>query len=176
MPLLAEIDPEFLSWITEHLEILKLPQVESLVRFMAGERSLNVCTVNKMCIPVRDVWGEFFRQLKGRMALPRGGVNGAGKMQIHFEVPMVDKATAEIMFKDWPVKADETNPCWEAVTMQQAAQCLQFQHSQWSSIWGYANARPVKASASAEAAHCLVLAAPPLTVRLRTTGEGLTIL
>ena len=53
---------------------------------------------------------------------------------------------------------------------------LQFEKSSWASSWGYGNARPLKAVATAAEAHCILLAVPPFTIRLRTTGEGLRIL
>ena len=46
------------------------------------------------------VWGEFFRQLKNLMKMPRGGANGGGGMQTTFDVPMLMPEQAGAMFAD----------------------------------------------------------------------------
>ena len=127
-----------------------------------------------MQVSTELVWGEFYRLLRGRMKMPRGGATGGGSMQTMFEIPMVTEVAAQSMFAAWPTKADEADPCWELATMQQCASGLAFEQSAWTKDWGHGNARPMFISSTEATA--VLLAAPPITARLRKTTEKLNVL
>ena len=66
--------------------------------------------------------------------------------------------------------------CWELSTMPRCSQHLAFQEHQHSQAWGVGSARPIKIG-SERLASCIVLVAPPVTIRVRkTTIEGTNIL
>ena len=96
-------------------------------------------------------------------------------MQTAFEIPMITKEAALLMFANWPTKEGETDLCWELSTMAQCKIFLSFHTSASAKEWGHGNAHPMYVAASSTAS-CLLLAAPPFTVRLRKSTEGLEIL
>ena len=166
-----------MDWVKKNLRILREPVVTTLLNFVATKmpsQSSQEATPQAFHVPLDSVWGEFHRLLRGRMKMPRGGPNGGGSMQTNFDMPMVTERMAELMFGQWPSKVGETDPCWELSTMAQCETYLAFHESVWAAAWGYANVRPIQIASSE--ASCVLLAAPPFTVRLRETSEGLKIL
>ena len=171
-----------MAWLQQNQAVVAIPAVMNLLQFIAQQQAARTpdpdpgqeMSPPAMRIPVEEVWGEFCRLLRARMKLPRGGANGGGSMQTLFEIPMVTKATAEVLFADWPKRAGEKDPCWELSTMAQCETLLAFQSNRWCSTWGWGNARPLAPNGALTS--CVLLAAPPITVRLRSTTEGLRVL
>ena len=60
--------------------------------------------------------------------------------------------------------------------MEQCASLLALEKSRWTKAWGYGNARPMSPAGSGTPATAVLLAAPPFTICLRTTSEGLRVL
>ena len=139
-----------MAWLQQNQAVVAIPAVMNLLQFIAQQQAARTpdpdpgqeMSPPAMRIPVEEVWGEFCRLLRARMKLPRGGANGGGSMQTLFEISMVTKATAEVLFADWPKRAGEKDPCWELSTMAQCETLLAFQSNRWSSTWGWGNARP----------------------------------
>ena len=166
-----------INWLRQNIGIIRIPEVSALLDMLAAGATAALRPVSQvphMSIPLSDVWAEFFRQMKSHMKTPRGGLAGGGSQQTTFEMPMVTKEGAEAMFGTWPKKLGETDPCWELKTMTECDSYLAFQDSHTARAWGLGNCRPL--SVGGGAASCLLLAAPPFTVRLRRTTEGLPIL
>ena len=160
------------------METIRIPEVSGLLDFLAARAAApsTVAAVPQMTIPFEDVWGEFYRQMKSRMKTPRGLAAGGGSMQTMFEMPMVTAGAAKAMFGEWPPKAQEADPCWELTTMELCETHLAFQNNAWAKEWGWGNGRLVSTAGAQFYPYSLLLAAPPFTVRLRRTVEGLTIL
>ena len=69
-----------MEWLRQHLETIKIPEVTALLDFLVA-RAVTPSTepaAPHMTIPLEDVWGEFYRQVKSRMKTPRGGATGGG--------------------------------------------------------------------------------------------------
>jgi hypothetical protein len=167
-----------MAWLRSNLRVIKVPAVNAMLQYIAhqlpGETPPHPSPPPAMQVAIEDVWGEFYRLLRARMKMPRGGASGGGSMQSIFGIPMISETAVENMFKQWPKKQGESDPCYELSTMQLCSSHLAFHESKWASGWGHGNARPMFI-ASTEAT-CLLLAAPPFTVRLRKTIENLNIL
>jgi hypothetical protein len=177
--LFAGTDEEIMAWLSSNLRVIKVPAVSVMLQYIAnqlsGETSPHSSPTPEMQVAIEDVWGEFYRLVRARMKMPRGGASGGGSMQTLFEIPMVSTETAvEHMFKLWPTKQGEKDPCFELSTMELCSTHLAFHESKWASGWGHGNARPMFISSSK--ATSLLMAAPPFTVRLRKTTENLNIL
>ena len=98
--LLAGSDSDKINWLRQNLATIKIPEVTALLDLLAARAAVPSAgpAVPQMAIPLEDVWGEFYRQIKSRMKTPRGGATGGGSMQTMFEMPMVTAQGAKAMF------------------------------------------------------------------------------
>ena len=185
--LMAGTDTEIMAWLRSNLRVIKVPAVSAMLQYIANQLTGETSPHSSpppasphsspppvMQVGIEDVWGEFYRLLRARMKMPRSGASGGGSMQTMFEIPMVSTEAVKHMFKLWPTKQGEKDPCFELSTMELCSTHLAFHESKWASGWGHGNARPMFI-ASTEATS-LLLAAPPFTGRLWKTTENLNIL
>ena len=113
-------DEQILRWLRCNLDVIRLPAMTSMLNLLAQQKRASTSNGEVEEVETSFPWGKLIRQLKARMKLPRGGLSGGGSMQTMLEVPLPRTdaaAVAEKMFRGWPVKAGESDLCWECNTM-----------------------------------------------------------